>query len=132
MRPPFTEDDFKSQIELNDSDILRIEKGPWTYMREKQKTRMEIEDFRRTVIDKFRDIGFEADLLVYSTDVPDVYAFEVVVKKRLGDEFDPDRQVHEVVNNFLELPDQAGGWIKTDEMLRQAERQAREHPPHRH
>jgi hypothetical protein len=31
--------------------------------------------------------------------------------------FDPDRQVHEVVNNILELPDQDGGVIKTDKRM---------------
>lgn len=120
------------QIEVNDSDILRIERGPWAYMQSMQRKRMNLEDFRKTVIDKFAEIGFKADLLVYDTDVPDVYAFEVVVKDRLGSGFDPDRQVHEVVNNLLDLPDQDQGWIKTDEALLQAEKQMREHPPHRH
>jgi hypothetical protein len=132
VRVPFNDEDFKSLIELNDSEILRIENGPYRYMREQQQKRMNLEDFRKTVIEKFQDIGFKADLLVYSTNVPDVYAFEAVVKDRLGGTFDPDRQVHEVVNNLLDLPGADKGWINTDESLRQAEKLAKEHPRHSH
>jgi hypothetical protein len=128
MTPPTTVD---IQVEVNDSDILAIERGPWAYMRAQQEKRMNLEDFRRTVIDKFAMIGFEADVLAHTTNVPDVYAFEVVVKRRLGTIFDPDRQVHEVVGNLLDLPDQKEGWINTDAALAAAERQMRENP-HRH
>jgi hypothetical protein len=117
--------------DINDSEILAIEKGPWAYMRSKQKNRMELEDFRRTVIDKFAEIGFKADVVAYTSNVPDVYIFEVVVRERLRGDFDPDRQVHEVVNNILELPDQNEGWIDTDAALKQAEQHMRD-SPHRH
>lgn len=121
------------QVEVNDADILAMEEGPWAYMRSMQFKRMDVEDFRKTVIAKFADIGFRATVNAYTTDAGvDVYAFEVVVHDRLGGQFDPDRMVHEVVKNVLELPDQEGGWINTDEALRSAERQMREHPPHKH
>lgn len=121
------------QVEVNDGDILAMENGPWAYMRSMQFKRTDLEDFRKTVIEKFAEIGFRATVNAYTTDAgADVVAFEVVVHERLGGEFDPDRMVHEVVNNVLELPDQAGGWIDTDEALRRAERQARENPQHRH
>jgi regulator of RNase E activity RraB len=120
------------QVEVNDSDILRIEKGPYAWMRDQQFKRMNLEEFRKAVIEKFAEVGFVADVLTYNTDGgADVFAFDVVVKERLGGEFDPDRQVHEVVSNILELPDQDKGWIKTDESLRAAEQAMRENP-HRH
>jgi hypothetical protein len=121
------------QIELNDSEILEIERGPWAYMQSRQQTRMNLEDFRRTVVDKFAEIGLKATLNAYTTKVPEVYAFEVVVHDRLGGkEFDPDRQVHEVVNNLLELPDQDQGWIDTDKSLKAAEAAMKNQPKHRH
>ena len=121
------------QIDINDSEILAIENGPWAYMRSMQQKRINLEDFRRTVIEKFAEIGFRATVNAHTTNVDDVYAFEVVVHDRLGGEtFDYDRQVHEVVNNILELPDQAEGWIDTDKALVAAEKQMREHPKHRH
>lgn len=124
--------EFDSLIEINDSDILRIEQGPWAYMRSQQKKRVNIEDFRRAVVDKFAEIGFRAQVNAFTTDAgPDVYAFDVVVQERLTGGFDPDRMVHEVVNNVLELPDQDKGWINTDESLRAAEAAMRANP-HKH
>lgn len=119
-------------VDINDSDILRIEEGPIRWARAQQFKRMDLDAFRRDLIDKFAQVGFKADVLVYSTDAgPDVFAFDMVIQDRLDGEFDPDRQVHEVVNNILELPDQDKGWIKTDESLLAAERAMRENP-HRH
>jgi hypothetical protein len=118
-------------IEVNDADILRIEEGPWAYMRSVQFKRMNLEEFRKTVIEKFAEIGFRASVNAYTTDAgADVYAFEVVVHDRLEGAFDPDQMVHEVVSNVLELPDQDQGWIDTDQSLRAAEAAMREKPHH--
>lgn len=101
--------------DLYDSDIIAIEKGPLAWMREKQRSSMDLEDFRRTAIGKFAEIGIKADVLTYDTTEEGVFAFDIEIQGRLDNRtFDYDRMVHEVTNNILELPDQDGGVIKFD------------------
>ncbi len=124
----------KPGLNLYDEDIIALEKGPYAWMKQRQGSRMNMEDFRRGAIEKFYDAGFKVNLKVYETDQPEVYAFDVEILDRVQREqqFDFDKQVHQVVNNLLELPDQDGGWIKTDEALMRAEREQRERGRHKH
>lgn len=119
-------------FQLYDHEIIAMEQGPLAWMKSKQGTSMELEDFRRAAVEKFHDTGFLVYLKVFDTTEKGVYAFEVEILGRVEKkEFDFDRQVHEVVGNLLELPDQAGGWIDTDAALRQAEADAKARK-HRH
>lgn len=106
-------------IDLNDSEILLIEKGPLAYIEKHQGTHIDLENFRRAVVDQFGEIGFQANLKAYETNMPECYAFDVEIIGRVPGSrtFDPDRQVHEVVHNILKLPDQQEGFIKTDKRM---------------
>lgn len=107
------------ELELNDSEILAIERGPLAYAQKHQGSYRDLENFRRAIIAQFGEIGFQANVLCFETDQPDCYAFEFEITGRVPGtgRFDPDKQVHEVVNNILELPDQDQGWIKTDKAM---------------
>lgn len=102
-------------IDLNDSEILIIEKTV-KWAQEQQGQHRNLEDFRRAVVDKFNQDGFQVNVLCFETNQPGCYAFDLEITGRVpgSRQFDPDRQVHEVVNNLLELPDQDKGYIKTD------------------
>lgn len=103
-------------IDLNDEDILRIERGPLAYMRAKQGSHMDVEGFRKAVIEQFAMIGFAVVLRVYSTTQNGMYQFEpeIVGRTHYAKEFDPDQMAWEVRNNILELPDKEAGVIKAD------------------
>lgn len=107
------------ELELNDSEILAIERGPLAYAQKHQGSHRDLENFRRAIVAQFGEIGFQANVLCFETDQPGCYAFEFEIIGRTpgSRSFDPDRQVHEVVNNVLELPDQDGGWVKTDKAM---------------
>lgn len=106
-------------IDLNDSEILAIERGPLAYAQKHQGSHRNLEDFRRAVIAQFGELGLQANVLCYDTNQPGCYAWEFEIVGRVPGfgTFDPDRQVHEVVNNILELRDQDAGWIKTDSKM---------------
>jgi len=113
--------------EVHDSDILRMEKV-YRWMVDQQGKRRDMENFRKEVIERFHAAGFVVNVLTFDTDQPEVYTFEVEVLRKVQPKaFDYDQQVHEVVNNLLELPDQAGGWIKSDEGMKEAARKVKEH-----
>lgn len=122
-----------SHVELYDSDLLAIERGPLAYMQSRQFSRMNLEEFRVATKEKFEDIGFRVNVKCYDTDVSDTYAFDVEILEKLEKRaFDFDRQVHEVTRNILELPDQEGGFIKTDASMMQMLKNEREHGKHKH
>lgn len=103
-------------INLYDSDILRIDQGPLAWMLSRQGIRMNVEEFRRTVVDKFAEIGFIAVIKTYDTTENETYAFDVEIQGRIEPhDFDFDRMVHEVQNNLLDDPDQEKGPISTRE-----------------
>jgi hypothetical protein len=106
-------------IDLHDSEILAIEKGPMAWMEQNQGSYRDLEDFRRAAIDKFGEIGFQVRLKCYDTNQAGCYAFDVEIYGRVpgSQKFDPDRQVHEVTHNILDLPDQEKGFIKTDKKM---------------
>lgn len=107
--------EIKSFIDLHDSEIDEIDKRIVKWMVEKQGTTMDLESFRRTVVGKFEDLGLRATVKCYDTTQSGVYAFDVEINGRLDPKFafDWDRQVHEVVNNYLQDPDAETGFINT-------------------
>lgn len=116
-----------SPDELHDSDILEMEKV-YRWVVDQQGKRRDMENFRKEVIGRFHEKGFVVNVLTFETDQADVYTFEVEVLRKVEQRaFDYDKQVHEVVNNVLELPDQAGGWIKADAGMKEAARKVKEH-----
>jgi hypothetical protein len=64
------------------------------------------------VVDQINNCGFTVEPKVLETNVPGAYRFEFEINGRTaGSLFDPDRQVHEVTNNLLQLPGQDKGFI---------------------
>ena len=122
--------EITSAVELYDSDILAMERGPIAWARSREGNTLHIDQFTKDLTEQFALIGFGVDVQVWSTAQDDTYAFKIEIQRRLGSQWDPDRQVHEVVNNVLDLPDQEGGWIKTDEAMKEHERRRKEQGLH--
>ena len=103
--------------EINDSELLELEKVT-KWMKSVQESRRDIDQFAKDIREKINKVGFECEVKVYDTDQEGVYAFDVEITGRVGGSvFDPDRQVHEVVNNILELPGQDKGFIASRDYL---------------
>lgn len=97
--------ELSSNVELYDSDLLAIEKGPLNWMGKRRGQRMNLENFRKAVVDQFAMVGFVVDVKCYDTNETEVYAFDVEIKSRTeAQAFDYDRMRHEVVNNLLDIP----------------------------
>jgi hypothetical protein len=119
-----------SQVELHDSDFLKIEKGPLAYARERAHSSMEIDAFVRAMSHEFYQIGLVVDVQPWTTQQEGTYIFKCVIVKRLT-EFDPDRQVHEVVSNILEIPGE-GGWINTKNAMQDRDKSRGDNGRHKH
>lgn len=126
--------EIDTQVELYDSDRIKIQNGPYAWAVTKQYTRMDLEDFRKTLTEKFQEIGFEVFVSCNDTNVEGMFWFTVEIRRRLVPiAFDYDRMRHEVVNNILEEPDQEKGrTIKADQDLARVVRQERFHGKHQH
>lgn len=99
-------------LNILDSEIIAIDEGPVKWAKQQQSTSMDLEAFRRGVIEKFADVGFLANVLCYETTEKGVYAFDFEIYGRTErKEFDFDRMVHEVTSNLLDDPDQEKGFI---------------------
>jgi hypothetical protein len=122
--------EITSAIELHDSDILKIERGPYAWAQDQQGKSYDIDQFAKDLTEQFAQIGFGVVVQVWTTSQAGTWAFQVEIQRRLTGEFDPDRQVHEVVNNILNLPGQEG-WINTGEAMKEHDRQQRDNG-HRH
>lgn len=124
--------DVSSQVELYDSDILAMEKGPLRWMQNKRGTRMNLESFRRAVVEQFEMIGFVVDVKCWETDADETYAFDVDIRRRIEKvSFDYDRMRHEVINNILEIPGQVKGELLKGPTGAEARRIAKL-KPHKH
>lgn len=108
-----TEERYSSvsvNCEVMDSELLRIEQVV-NKLNERQWTQgVNLEAFRKEIIERFGEIGFRVGVEVWSTDQEGLYAFDIVISDRLEGEFDPDRMVSEVTNDILGLG--TGGVIK--------------------
>ncbi len=104
-------------VEINDSEMLKLEKII-NWAKGQQESRRDIDQFTKDIRERINNVGFECEVKVYDTEQADVYAFDIEINGRLGGSaFDPDRQVHEVTNNLLELPGQDKGFIASKEYL---------------
>lgn len=98
-----------STIDLLDSDIIRIEKVLAALNAMRGKT-VPLESFRREILDRFEQIGLGVDVKVWETNLVSVFLFDIEINRRY-EAFDPERMVHEVTNDLLDLGD--GGVINT-------------------
>lgn len=99
-------------LDLMDSEIERMAKVVDLLHERQSQGSVNLEAFRREAIDRFAEVGFEVGVKCWTTDVPGVFAFDFEIISRLAGRFDPDQQVHEVVNDILHLGE--GGVIKTE------------------
>lgn len=103
--------DVTSQIpDLHDSEIARMGEVI-AKLNHFQGRSLNLEAFRRSIVERFQDIGFKVDVKVWDTNQDGLFAFDVEIIDRLEGSFDPDRQVFEVTNDLLGLGDK--GVIKT-------------------
>lgn len=126
--------DVTSNIMLNDSELLKIERGPYAWALSQQKKTLNIDQFTKDLKEQFNQIGLQVTVKVFDTNESGVYGFEVEINGRvLGSFFDPDRQVHEAVSNILSLPGE-DGWINTNEAFKEQRAKERLHgkPKHKH
>lgn len=109
-----------SILDVHDSEVLRIGRV-MAVLRDRAKSKsLNYNDFEREIKTRFAEIGFAVNVNWYEYSIGGVKQDgampEITIMDRTpgSAEFDPDRQVHEVVNNILELPGQEKGeWIKT-------------------
>lgn len=101
-----------SILDLHDSEIARMGDviGKLNHLQGKA---INLEAFRKSVIERFEDIGFKVVVKVYDTNQDGLFAFDIDIVERLEGTFDPDRQVHEVTHDYLGLGE--SGVIKTEE-----------------
>lgn len=105
--------ELTSQIELYDHEILKIEKHALKPLNDKQGKVLNLEAFRREIIQRFEDIGFIVDVKVWDTTQASTYWFDIDIVDRIERiVFDHDRQVHEVTHDLLDLGE--GGVIKSN------------------
>lgn len=110
---------LSSQIDLNDSDILTIERVVLK-LSEKQSRIVSLEGFRQEIIERFAEEGFKVGVNVFEDlSQKGLYAFEIEIQDRLEGEFDPDRQVYEATADILGLGTK--GVIKTGGIVKPGE-----------
>lgn len=102
-------------VDLHDSEIMVLEKVV-EGLQDLQEKPLNMEAFRKDAIERFAHAGFRVTALVYDTSVTGVYAFDFQIEERLAGEFDPDKQVHEVTSDILDLG--TGGVIKSGGILK--------------
>lgn len=102
--------DLNLNIEVTDSEIIKIEKVI-NVLNGKQGTYQPLESFKNEIQERFFNIGFMTDVLVYTTNEPGVYSFVININDRVDSEFDPDQMVYEATRDILGLGD--GGVIRT-------------------
>lgn len=103
--------------EINDSELIKLERViKWA--QSQQQSRRDIDQFTKDIREKVNAVGFECEVKVFDTEDPEVYAFDIEINGRIGGSiFDPDRQVHEVTSNLLDLPGQEKGFIASRDYL---------------
>lgn len=115
-------------IDLYDHEILALEKVLGK-LSDKQRTSQNLEAFRKEIVERCAEVGIVVYAKVFETNQEGVFAFEVEIRGRTEVvDWDPDQQVHEVVNDMLDLlpNSEKGQTIKTDKI------RPGEAPDHRH
>jgi len=105
-------------IDLYDHEILALE-SVLAKLSEKQRTAQNLEAFRKEIVERCAEVGIVVYAKVFETNQEGVFAFEVEIRGRTeAVNWDPDQQVHEVVNDILDiLPnEEKGQTIKTKAM----------------
>jgi hypothetical protein len=94
-----------------DSELLRCEEVIKKLNERQGRGGTNLEKFRQEIVERFAGIGLGVAVRVYTTNEEGLYAFDIDIDRRLAGQFDPDRQVHEVTNDLLNLGE--GGVIKS-------------------
>lgn len=105
--------ELTSLVELNDSDILKIE-PVLQVLNTRGGQRADLESFRKEILERFGAIGFGVDVFVYEAETHGremIYVYKIEIQRRLEGQFDPNQQVAEVTRDILDLGTQ--GVIKT-------------------
>jgi hypothetical protein len=90
--------------EVLDSEVLEIEQVITALGERRQNRSLNLEAFRREAVERFGEIGFICDVVVWHTDVEGVFAFDFNLTGRTARKaFDRERMSHEVQNNLLEV-----------------------------
>lgn len=110
--------DVNVNVDLMDSEVLKCERVI-AKLNEKSQRWVDMEGFRKEIIERFQEIGLGVAVRVYTTNVDGCFAFDVDIDKRLSGAFDPDQQVHEVTNDLLGLGE--GGVIKSADVIDMAQ-----------
>lgn len=99
-------------IELLDDDILVIEQIV-NRLKSAAALPKDIDAFDRRIVEMFGEKGFKVDVKWYYTKADGVYApeIEIIGFTENRGEFDHDKQVWNVVNNKVGLPDAQTGFI---------------------
>lgn len=89
-------------LNILDSEIDAMDKGPIKWATEHQGKAMDLEAFRRAIIEQFAEIGFKVEVKAYETNERGTIAFDFEILGRTERKaFDFDKMVHEVTNDFL-------------------------------
>lgn len=114
-----------ANCEVYDSEVIEIEKV-LDRLNERALGPVDYDAFDREIKERFAEIGFVVQTSWWHTNVDGVKRPDIVISDRIErKEFDYDRQVHEVVNDVLELGE--GGVIKSDDSMRRLSEQHRGH-----
>lgn len=110
--------DLTSSINLYDSEIDTIHRIVET-LRRRAEGPVSYQAFQDEVIQRFHDAGFKVDVRWYETDQKGVLMPEIQIMDRVDPNFvwDPDRQVHEVTGDLLNLGE--GGVISSKDAMAQ-------------
>lgn len=105
--------DLTKSINVYDSEVNEIHRVVEA-LRRRAESPVSYQAWQDEAIARFHDIGFEVDVRWWSTDVEGMLIPEINIKDRVDKNFvwDPDRQVHEVTGDLLDLGE--GGVIKSD------------------
>lgn len=108
--------ELTSMIELNDSDILKIE-SVVKILNDRQGKVLNLEAFRTEAFERFAEAGYRVTVKAYTTNQEGLYAFDIEINDRLEGEFDPDQMVYEATNDVLNIGEK--GVIKSAPILAQ-------------
>ena len=111
--------DLTSMIELNDSDILKIE-AVVKILNDRQGKVLSLDAFAREAEERFAEAGYKVTVKTFTTNQEGLYAFDIEINDRLAGQFDPDQMVYEATKDILELGE--GGVIKSAPILAQEQK----------
>ncbi len=97
-----------------DSEVAQLHEV-WKALTARTYKSHNLQQFHDEIVERYADIGWKAKVNWFETDAQGTYIPEIeIVDRHVKEEFDHEKMRHEVVNNFLDLPTQEAGIIKTD------------------